>query len=285
MSIFLVLAVIQSGCGFARSAARSASANAVEGLVTSLSKQSDPELVRQGLPTILLLLDGLVESSPEDPQLLRSATNAYTSYCQAFLFSEEDNDRAIKLYGWARGYGLRLLRQRPFYAAALEGSSDEYDAAIQQFTVDDVPDMHAASAAWLGWIIADNQSMDALADLPRALALTQRVLELDEGYGDGSGHLVFGLYYAVQPRGAGQDLEKSKHHFERAIELAGPGNLLPRVLYAEHYGKVTLDQDFFVSTLNDVLATDPEEHPDRRLLNELARERAESLLAAQEDLF
>ena len=60
---------------------------------------------------------------------------------------------------------------------------------------------------------------------------------------------------------------------------------MPRVLYAEHYGTATLDQSFFVNTLDDVLAANPEKHPEQRLLNELARQRAESLLAAQDDIF
>jgi hypothetical protein len=127
--------------------------------------------------------------------------------------------------------------------------------------------------------------MAALVQLPRALALTPRVLELDESYGEESSHLAFAILFAIQPRGAGQDLERSRSHFERAVELAGPENFLPRVLYAEHFGKATLDQDFFVSTLSDVLAGDPARFPENRLLSELAQRRARVLLSQQEDFF
>ena len=95
--------------------------------------------------------------------------------------------------------------------------------------------------------------MEALAELPKALALVERVLALNERYGNGSSHLVFAIFFSVQPPGAGQDLDRSRHHFERAIELAGEGNLLPRVLYAEHFGKATLDEEFFVETLSRVV--------------------------------
>ncbi len=274
-----------AGCGLSRSIATSAGVDAIQGLIISVQRQSDPELVRQGLPSVLLIIDGLLISSPDDPALLLAATNAYVSYCQAFLSGEAENERAIKLYGRAREYGLRILRQRPFFELAFDAPFEEYLAALEQFTRDDVPDMHATAAAWLGWIIAGADSMEALAELPRALALTERVLALDESYGDGSSHLVFDVFYTVQPRGAGQDLERAKQHFERAIELAGSGSLLPRVLYAEHFGKATLDEEFFVDTLNKVVEVDAAKYPDHRLVNEIAQQRAGDLLSQREDIF
>ncbi len=274
-----------AGCGLSQSVATSAGADAIQGLITSVQRQSDPELVRQGLPSVLLLIDGLLISSPDDPELLLSATNAYVSYCQAFLSAEDETERAIKLYDRARDYGLRLLRGRPFFDEAWDGSFEEYLAALEQFTVDDVPHMHATAAAWLGWIIAGADSMEALAELPRALALTERVLALDESYGSGSSHLVFAVFFTVQPRGAGQDLERARRHFERAIELAGPENLLPRVLYAEHYGKATLDEEFFVNTLKGVVEVDVTQYPEHRLANEIARQRAGELLSRKGEIF
>ncbi len=281
----LAPALMIAGCGLYQNIATSAGVEVIQGLITSIQRQSDPELVRQGLPSVLLIIDGLLISSPDDPALLLAATNAYVSYSQAFLSGETESERAIKLYGRAREYGLRILRQRPFFEQALDASFDEYLAAIEQFTVDDVPDMHATAAAWLGWIIAGADSMEALAELPRALALTDRVLVLDESYGDGSSHLVFAVFYTVQPRGAGQDLERARRHFERAIELAGSASLLPRVLYAEHFGKATLDEEFFVDILNKVVQVDAAKYPDHRLVNEIAQQRAGDLLSQREDIF
>ncbi len=281
----LALIAAIGGCGIARDVAVSASTDIIQDLVVSIRRQPDPELVRQGLPAVMLVIDGLLASSPEDPDLLLAATNAYVGYCQAFLVDEADGARAVKLYARAREYGLRLLRQRFFFAAAFDKSIEEYLQALDRFTIEDVPHLHAAATAWLGWIIADPESMKALAELPRALALTDRVLALDESYGDGSSHLVFAILLAVQPRGAGQDLVRSKRHFERAIELAGPGNLLPQVLYAEYYGKATLDDGFFARMLTQVLDVDPTLYPENRLLNEIARQRAAALLSLREDIF
>ena len=272
------------GCDLSRRVAKSASVEMMKNLSASVQRQPDPELVRQGLPTFVLLTDALLADSPNDPELLLAATNAYADYCRAFV-PESDNSRAIRLYERAWEYGIRLLRQYEFFDQTVDGPVEDYELALEQFTVDDVPKMQAAAAAWLGWIVADDESMEALAELPKALALAERVLELDESYGAGSSHLIFGLYFAVQPRGAGQDLDRSRNHFERAIELAGPRNLLPKVLYAEYYGKATLDEKFFTQKLEEVLETDPKLYPENRLVNELAQQRARHLLSSREDIF
>jgi len=268
-----------------RRASLSAARDSLGSLVLSIRSHPDPELVRAGLPTLLLAVDGLLLEAPDDPDLLRVAAGAYVAFCQAFLAGEEESERAYKLYDRARTYALRLLDQRPGFEGFAERPLEECEAALESAQSADVPDLHLAGSAWLGWIISSNGAVGALAELPRALALMERALELDETHGDGSGHLVFGIFFAVQPLGAGQDLERSKRHFTRAIELAGPERLLPRVLYAEYLGKATLDEAFFTRTLEEVLESDPADFPQERLLNELAQERARWLLRAREDIF
>jgi hypothetical protein len=127
--------------------------------------------------------------------------------------------------------------------------------------------------------------MAALAELSKALAVMERVLALDEGYADGGAHLVFGMYYAVQPAGAGQDLPRSRKHFERAMKLGGEQNLLPRVLFAEFYARATADARLFSETLDQVLAAPDTTVPRFRLMNAIARERATRLRQQKEEWF
>ena len=94
----------------------------------------------------------------------------------------------------------------------------------------------------------------------------------------------FGIYYAVQPRGAGQDLAKSKAHFERAFQYAGADYLLPRVMYAEFYARYAFDRDLFESTLKEVV-THHDDTAEFRLMNEVARKRAQALLDNVDDYF
>ena len=187
-------------------------------IVKSIHSQSDPEIVKQGFPAYLMLLDTLVLASPDDPDLLYAATLAYSTYCQAFLTDESESERGAKLFGHGKRYGLRLLERMKEINEIDSISVTDFEEALRHLDRHDVPHMYAASTAWLGWILMNTDSMIALADLPKALAVMNRILELDEGYDRGSVHLFYGIYYAVQPRGAGRNLTKSKEHFERAIE-------------------------------------------------------------------
>lgn len=96
--------------------------------------------------------------------------------------------------------------------------------------------------------------------------------------------MLFGIYYAVQPRGAGRDLERSKNHFLRAIEHAGPDNLLPRVAYAEFYARYAFDRELFEQTLQSVLDEEIKDGP-FRLMNAVSKKRAAALLEEADEWF
>ncbi|MFA6293071.1 MAG: TRAP transporter TatT component family protein [Victivallales bacterium] len=256
-----------------------------ESFVASLNSQEDPELVRQGLPTVILILDSMLQEEPDNPDLLLAASTAYAAYAQVFLVPKEENARAVLLFGRAKGYGLKLLCRRSFYVTAQDKSFEEYEKALSGFGRGDVPDLYAASNAWLGWILSQTDSMAALSELSKPLALMRRVLELDETYACGGAHLIFGIYYAIQPPGAGRDLEKSRMHFLRVIELSGNGKKMPQVVYAEFYAVTAGDRELFTSILTKVIEKPEHEQKSDALGNAIARERARKLLDRKEDLF
>jgi len=283
-SLFLVGAVVLSGCNTSRIAER-AMADMVGNLVASIEEQPDPKLVEDGLPTLLLFMDGMLRQSPDNRELLRAASTAYATYSQAFVDAEDDPERAVALFAKAKTYGMRLLTCEPTFAKAVGAPMDEFERAVKAFGRDDVPDMYAAGSAWLGWIVSQPESMTALAELPKALALMTRVLELDEDYSNGAVHVVFGIYYATQPPGAGQDMKKSKAHFERAIGLGGNDYLLPLVAYAEFYATAAFDEILFVETLDRVTAREIGEGSPNRLANVVAQRRARHLLENKDEIF
>lgn len=253
----------------------------------AIFQQEDVELVRQGVPTLILLLDASLADDPDNPDLLRTASTTYSTYAQAFTSCEGEEDRAAILFGRAKEYALKLLSQRQFFADVLEGPFEEYEGALQLFTKDDVPDLYAAGNAWIGWILNQPESMEALAELPRALGLMSRVLELNEEYADGGTHMLFGIYYAVQPPGAGRDMKKSLKHFQRAMKLAGSDNLLAKVTFAEFYATAMQDEKLFDLTLQEVLegGKNGAADPNKKLINSVARERAKKLIKRKGNFF
>lgn len=256
-------------------------------VVDSIASQEDAELVRQGVPTLILFLDASLAGSPDDPKLLLTTATAYTTYAQAFLSSEDEMNRAAILYGRARKYGLRILDQHDFFAKARTGSLDDFEAALMKFNKADVPDLYITGNAWLGWILSQPDSMEALDELPKVMALLKRVLVLDNEYANGGVHLMFGIYFAVLPHGGGRDLNKSRKHFRRAMLLAGNDNQLPKVTYAEFYLIAAGDEKSFTQVLNDVVNSRKAgvDDPKNILINAIARERAAKLLGNSEDYF
>ena len=66
-----------SGCTIIVS---SAATGLADNLSSSILNQDDPELVRAGAPSYLLLLDSFVEGSPDDPDILAAAATLYATY-------------------------------------------------------------------------------------------------------------------------------------------------------------------------------------------------------------
>ncbi|MGI9249060.1 MAG: TRAP transporter TatT component family protein, partial [Woeseiaceae bacterium] len=84
----------------------SAATGLAENLSTAIMNQDDPEIVRAGAPSYLLLLDSFVEGSPEDPDILSAGATLYATYGAVFA---EDEVRASRLTSRARRYALKAM--------------------------------------------------------------------------------------------------------------------------------------------------------------------------------
>jgi tetratricopeptide (TPR) repeat protein len=285
IGLLIVLFVSELFCGCAMFSPASMLSEYFKKVKLSIVGQEDPELIRQGVPTLIILLDAAVAQDPDNSDLLRSASTMYATYAQAFMVSNGEIKRAAVQYKRAKDYAMRLLNKRSFYAKIADAPFDDFEKVLLKFDKGDVPDLYAAGNAWLGWILTNTSSMEALSELPRALAIMKRVMELDDSYADGGVHLVFGIYYAVQPPGAGRDLKKSKEHFLRAIELGGEKNLLPKVTYAEFYLTAAGDEKAFDQMLESVVNAGETDDPEYVLINAIAKERAKKLIENKDEYF
>jgi hypothetical protein len=246
--------------------------------------QGDLDLVREGAPAFLLVLDALAEAHPDNPTVLVAAAEAQMAYATGFV-ATDNPPRAKLMYNKARTYGIRALSKNKRFARALEGTSqDAFEDSLRSFKVRDAQALFTTAASWVMWIIASADSPVALGDLPKVMALIARVRELEPNIRQGGIDMFYGIYYTVLPLGGGRDLAKAKAHFERSMDIAGPDYLLPRVTYAEFYARYAFDEDLFETTLNDVLAATPT-RPEFTLLNSVAKTRAQALLDRMEELF
>ena len=99
-------ALALSGCASLMS---SAATGLTDNLSAAILNQDDPEIVRIGAPSYLLLLDSFVEGSPDNPDILSATATLYATYGVVFA---DDEARAAKLTSrartWARNYPSSL---------------------------------------------------------------------------------------------------------------------------------------------------------------------------------
>jgi len=275
--------VLQSSCVLVRKGA----AKMVTPMATQLSEglmyQNDLELVRDGAPAFLLMLDAMAEGQPDNPAILLAAADAQMAYATGFV-DKSNKTRSKIMYAKAKNYGLQALSRNKHFAKALNGRQEKFEAALQTFKKKDAGALFTTASSWVMWIIASSDSPAALGEMPRVMAMMDRVQELDPSIREGGVDMFYGLYYTVLPLGGGRDLEKAREHFERSMDLAGTDYLLPRVAFAEFYARYAFDQVLFESTLNEVLEAEPDT-PEYTLMNAVAQKRAQALLDKTDDLF
>ena len=278
-----LLAVLATHCATDKKLTVGATAQLLEDIAKSANKQTDTRVIREGMPSYLLLIDGMVEAWPDNDLLLINAARLYATFAGAFI-ENQDKEYALILYGRARHYALRSLEQRGLKSPAAR-PYEEFEAGVNDLEKQDVPYMFWAAACWGNWIRLNLESLDAMAELPRVEVLMKRVLALDEAYHYGGPHLFMGLWYGSRPQMVGGDLKLARQHFLKAIELGQGKFLMAYILYAEFYAKKVFDKALYVSILNNALETPADIIPELTLLNTVAHESATQLMQEADEYF
>lgn len=276
----LLLLPLVAGCGTLVSAASERVAADLRGAVLN---HDDPETVRDGAPAWMLMVDAVAAADPANAELQAQAAHLYASYAGGF--AADDPQRARRLSSRARHYGrAALCAQRRDACDLLDAPFAELEAGLAAFRARDNTALFAAALGELAWIQAHADDWNAIAELPRAQLLLERVVALDHGFERGAPHVFLGVLHALRPPALGGSPERSKAYFESALALTDGQDLMTQVLYAEYYARVTYDRALHDRLLEGVLAADA--HADGyTLTNVLAQRRARELLASAGDYF
>ena len=255
----------------------------LEPVELSLQKQTDLELIRDGAPSLLLLLDGLIAKDPQNKNLLMAATKAYGAY--AITLSETgETARAVDISLKAKTYGMTLLGLLPHMENIPAKKLDETDQALDRISKDQVGFLFWGAYGWATWIRFQEGAPGALADLPAIEHIMLRVVELDDSYYYGGAHIFLGAYYSSRPQMYGGKPQDSRKHFERALVISDRKFLLAQVTYAETYARLVFDKKLYQDLLNEVL-DQPLEDNKMASSNKLAQVMARKLLDATEEFF
>ncbi len=280
--LFLFIALL-TACATSKTMTVAATASLLEDVAKASYKQSDLTLIRRGMPSYLMLIDGMVEALPDNKRLLISAAQLYASYASAFI-QDEDKVYAAALYARAKNYALSALDQNGFKNPASR-PFDDFEIGLYDLAKEDVPYIFWAASCWGSWISLNQGSMEAMAELPRVELLMKTVLKLDEAFYYGGAHIFMGVLDASKPRVAGGDLARARDHFLKAIELGDGRFLMARIYYADYYAKKAFDRELFISILEKVLEIPADITPELTLLNTVAHSKAKEMLNQVDEYF
>lgn len=247
-------------------------------------RSSDPQLVEDGLPTSLLLLEGMQETDPGNRDLAR--LSSMLSFAYAFAFVEPvDVERASLFYDKGRSAGWSALGKPALEKAIRDGTLDEARSALTKLRSKDAPALLWIAANWAAWTQLNLDDPTAAADFARLLPLTERLVELDESSFWGMPRVLLGSVHAGRPVALGGDLQRARAEFDRAYEISGRNLLLAQVYEAKTYSIQAFDSDGYVALLREVIDAPPHPLPDAELLNQIARREAARLIERTEEIF
>ena len=244
--------------------------------VDNIQKQEDLDLVCEGMPAYLLMIDSLIESYPDDDSLLLIGAKTYTGASAALKSCNSPDNRVSALSLKAKRYSQLLLDHRFSISGSTREHLENHLASISAYDADF---LFWGAFGWLTWIQQQQGSPASMADLVVVERLMAKVLELDETIENGSPHLFFGALYGAKPEMIGGDPERSRKHFERALEISDRSMLMVQVTYAETYCRMIFNQKLHDDMLQEVLNYPLEQAPDNTLPNQIAKRRAKALLA------
>lgn len=271
------------GCSLKAIALRSTAELLQDGAV-AFHEESDPAFAQETMGSQLKLVEALLQNDPANPRLLLLAAEGFNGY--SFLFLEDPQpERAKGLYLRGREYALKTLARRPAFARLTELPLEGLEQALKKAEPADVAALFWAGFGWAGWINLSKDSAAAVAELPKAVLLMQRVRELDPGFHFGGPSMFFGVYYASRPAILGGDIRKAKADFQEARRLTSGHYLMTYVLEARYYAVAAQDQELFKSLLAKVREAPAGALPRARLADEVAKRKAAALLQQMEEFF
>ena len=263
-------------------------------------RETHLEFAEQAIAGNLKLLEGLLEVTPDNGDLLLLASSNFARYTFGFIeekidianrrndFEERDKQvaQAVDFYGRARNYGLRLISQsREAFPAVLEQDLEHLSLELKHLKKKHVPALFWTAYAWGSMINLRQDEPAQLAQLPKVDRMMQRVLELDETYFFGGAHLFYGVYYGSRSEMLGGNPAKAKQHLQRAIEISNGKYLMAKFLLARYYAVLVQDRELFGQTLQEIISASTDLFPEQGLANQLAKRYAERWLNRIDELF
>jgi hypothetical protein len=271
----------------------------------AIERYRDPDLAEEGIPASMATMEGLLEIRPEDTELRAIIAKAYGSFGFGFLEDHmeqalvADDDKVSDHYRVRAGLAYTRCKELALGSLTLWEKDDggaeghikkglpDWTEYLKKF--DDakkhVPTLFWGAYCWGRYVGINRDDVNALADLPYVTALSDRVFQLDEKYWGYAPHALRGGLLGTIPAQLGGKPEEAKKEFEAAIAGTQGKNLMYMVVEAQIVAVALQDRALYKRLLDTTLAAPMDLDVDQRLVNQLAKRRAERYLAQIDELF
>jgi hypothetical protein len=298
----LLLAVMLTACSTRKMTVRAVSDVMVDG-VAAFEEDDNLELIEQALPANIKLLEALLESDPQNRQLLVLLARLYASYSFAFFDGRieaaeltdmsveiggssiaETKKTAVRYYRKGNEYALRALEIRHLEARRQLTDLSTAGSFISGLDREEMPALF-----WYGFTLSadinyNRDSISAVGQGHLVEKAMQRVIEADEAYFYGGAHLVLLVYYGSRSPLMGGKPELAIEHYRRLEQMNGKEFYLADLYYARFVLYQQQDRPQFTAVLNRILQ-EPATEERFRLYNKIAADRARIYLSAADRLF
>lgn len=268
-----------TGCShFVSNAASSFGSN----LSSAINNQDDPELVRAGMPSYILLLDSFLQGEQDNPAMLLSASTMYASYGSVFVAEPE---RAKRLTRRGREYAEQAMCLTLAESCAWSSMPyDEFSLSLNRVDAKYAAQLYDYGFAFLAYIRAHSDDWNALAELPQAEAVMQHYIDISGDLTKPSAHNYLGILMTVRPPALGGKQDEAREHFNIAISMSGGKDLSPKVEMLKGIARMLYDRELNDQLCAEISSASP--YADGyTLTNVLAKEEALLLCADADDYF
>ncbi len=241
------------------------------------AKRTDPAEIRLAITA----WEKAVEADPGDYQSLVSITHAIYFLADGYLRADDDAYLKAMDEGVVWGEKAMMAVSPDFEKRMRDG--EKIETAIEAIGVDGIGALYWYATNLGKWAKKKGFAV-LLGNKDKVKAIMERCLKLDATYFHGAPDRYFGAFYAIAPKFAGGDLEKSAAHYKKSLELA-PYYLGTRVLMAENLSLKTQDRAMFDTQLKTVLEADDNTVPELRPESLVEKKKAEELKANADELF
>jgi tetratricopeptide (TPR) repeat protein len=223
------------------------------------------------------------EANPNNLDLLVKLTRAHYFLADGYLRAEADDKEYLTLMDKGVKWGEKaMVAASPEFAKAMADGA-KFPEAVKLVGKEGVGAMYWYASSLGKWAKKKGFAV-LLGQKDNVKATMDRCLELDPTFYYGGPHRYFGAFYAIAPSFAGGDLEKSKVHFKKSLEIS-PDFVGTKVLWAAELAVKTQDEETFDKLMAEIEAVKEDAIPDVSAETRVEKQKAAELKANRSDLF